>query len=60
MLAVKDLMWLIFGGSREAVYGFTNEVYKAHGNKTSETIIAELTEILDAINAKNSSSSPQS
>ena len=54
LVATKDLLWLIFGNSRDAVYGFTNEVYKIHGNRSADTIVAELNDMFDALNAKNS------
>lgn len=53
MIALKDILWLVFG-SREAVFAFTSAVNKIHGNRKADTITSELSEIFDAINAKNS------
>ena len=58
-LAIKDLLWLIFGESRDAVYDFTKEVKRIHGNRSFDSITAELSDIFEALSAKNSSSSPQ-
>ena len=55
--AVEDLLALIFGGD-DGVINFMNAVAAQHNGFCQVSVmIDELKEILDAINAKNSSSS---
>lgn len=56
--AVVNILTLIFGND-DGVIGFMNAVASVHdGVCTTDTMMSELKEILDAIDAKNLSSSP--
>lgn len=57
--AIVDILKLIFG-TEDGVIGFMDAVASVHdGVCTTEVMMSELTEILNAINAKNLSSSPE-
>ena len=57
--AIVGMLRLIFGDD-EGVINFMNAVAASHdGVCDVETMLAELNEIFEAMNAKNSSSSPQ-
>lgn len=58
--ALFDMLGLIFGG-RDGVISFQNTVASVHdGICTSELLMAELSEIMEAVNLKKSSPSARS
>jgi len=58
--AVMGILMLIFGND-EGVINFMNTVASTNGGVCSvDVMLSELTEMFEALNAKNSSSSPQS
>ncbi len=58
--AITGILKLVFGND-EGVINFMNAVASVNkGVCAVDVMLAELTEMFDAINAKNSSSSPQS